>query len=75
MSSVHRPVLPCPPAPGRQARQPNAQPAPEDLIAYGRENLAGFKVPKEVDFIEALPRNPGGKVLKRVLRERGAGPA
>ena len=50
----------------------NAQPSPEELIAYGKENLAGFKVPKEVDFIDALPRNPGGKVLKRVLREMGA---
>ena len=49
----------------------NAQPSPEELIAYGKENLAGFKVPKEVDFIDALPRNPGGKVLKRVLRETG----
>ena len=52
--------------------QADAQPSPEELIAYGKENLAGFKVPKEVDFIDALPRNPGGKVLKRVLRETGA---
>ena len=52
--------------------QADAQPSPEELIAYGKENLAGFKVPKEVDFIDALPRNPGGKVLKRVLREMGA---
>ena len=50
----------------------DAQPTPDELIAYGKENLAGFKVPKEVDFIDALPRNPGGKVLKRVLRETGA---
>ena len=50
----------------------DAQPTPDELIAYGKENLAGFKVPKEVDFIDALPRNPGGKVLKRVLRETDA---
>ena len=55
--------------------QADAQPSPEELIAYGKESLAGFKVPKEVGFIDALPRNPGGKVLKRVLREKGAGPA
>ena len=55
--------------------QAGARPSPEALIAYGKESLAAFKVPKEVDFIDALPRNPGGKVLKRVLREKGAEPA
>ena len=55
--------------------QGDAPPAPEALIAWGKERLASFKVPKEVDFIEALPRNPGGKVLKRVLREQGEGGA
>ena len=34
-----------------------------------RERLAGFKCPKTVDYIEALPRNPSGKILKRILRE------
>jgi acyl-coenzyme A synthetase/AMP-(fatty) acid ligase len=31
--------------------------------------LAGFKCPKTVDFVEAIPRNPSGKILKRELRE------
>ena len=39
------------------------------LIAFMRERMAHFKCPRSVDFVEALPRNPSGKVLKRVLRE------
>ena len=38
-------------------------------IAFGKESLAPYKVPKEVAFIDALPRNPAGKILKRTLRE------
>ncbi len=41
----------------------------EDIIAYCREHLGGFKIPKSVDRIEALPRNGTGKVLKVKLRE------
>jgi fatty-acyl-CoA synthase len=41
----------------------------ESLIAHSRARLAGFKTPKEVVFLDALPRNPSGKVLKRELRE------
>jgi acyl-CoA synthetase (AMP-forming)/AMP-acid ligase II len=43
---------------------------PEDLIEYCRGQLARFKIPKAVEFIDALPRNPSGKVLKRELRDR-----
>jgi acyl-CoA synthetase (AMP-forming)/AMP-acid ligase II len=42
--------------------------APDELITHCRERLARFKVPKEVTFLQALPRNPSGKVLKRELR-------
>jgi acyl-CoA synthetase (AMP-forming)/AMP-acid ligase II len=38
------------------------------LIAHCRSRLAGFKTPKQVVFMDALPRNPSGKVLKRDLR-------
>jgi fatty-acyl-CoA synthase len=38
------------------------------LIAHCRSRLAGFKTPKEIVFLDALPRNPSGKVLKRQLR-------
>jgi acyl-CoA synthetase (AMP-forming)/AMP-acid ligase II len=41
----------------------------EDVVAFSRERLANYKVPKRVDFVEMLPRNPSGKVLKTVLRE------
>jgi long-chain acyl-CoA synthetase len=40
-----------------------------DLIAFSREHLAGFKLPKSVDFTDVFPRNPSGKVLKREIRE------
>lgn len=40
------------------------------VIEYCRQNLAKFKVPKRVVFIEVLPRNAAGKVLKRTLREQ-----
>jgi long-chain acyl-CoA synthetase len=38
------------------------------LIAFAREKLAGYKLPKSVDFADALPRNPSGKLLKREIR-------
>ncbi|MGD9618948.1 MAG: long-chain-fatty-acid--CoA ligase [Mycolicibacterium sp.] len=40
-----------------------------DLIEFARARLAGFKLPKTVDFVDSLPRTPSGKVLKRELRE------
>jgi long-chain acyl-CoA synthetase len=40
-----------------------------ELITYCREWLAGYKLPKSVDFADVLPRNPSGKLLKRELRE------
>ncbi len=42
----------------------------DDLKAYVKENLASYKVPREVVFLDALPRNATGKVLKRELAER-----
>ncbi|MGW6459399.1 acyl-CoA synthetase [Streptomyces sp. NPDC055078] len=41
----------------------------DELIAYCREHLAGFKVPRRVDFVTALPRDPNGKLYKRRLRD------
>jgi acyl-CoA synthetase (AMP-forming)/AMP-acid ligase II len=41
----------------------------DELLDHCRAQLAKFKVPKDVVFLDALPRNPSGKVLKRELRE------
>ena len=41
-----------------------------DLIAYCRSQLATFKCPSSVEFIDELPRDPNGKLYKRLLRER-----
>jgi long-chain acyl-CoA synthetase len=40
----------------------------QDVIAFARERLAHYKCPKSVDWIDALPRNPSGKILKKDLR-------
>jgi acyl-CoA synthetase (AMP-forming)/AMP-acid ligase II len=39
-----------------------------DVISWARQRIAAYKAPKSVDFIEALPRNPSGKILRRELR-------
>ncbi len=49
---------------------PTAVATSEELVEHCRRNLARFKVPKDVTIIDALPRNPSGKVLKRELRDR-----
>ncbi len=48
--------------------KPGAALTPEEIIAFARTKIAGYKVPKTVDFIAMLPRNPSGKILKRELR-------
>ena len=42
--------------------------APDDVIAFAKERLANFKVPRYVEVVDALPRNLSGKVLKNELR-------
>ncbi len=41
----------------------------DEVIAYARENMTGYKVPKEVEFREELPKSNVGKILRRMLRE------
>jgi fatty-acyl-CoA synthase len=53
-------------------RKPGSTVDEGELKTYARERLAGPKVPRDFVFLDALPRNPTGKVLKRELRERGA---
>jgi len=49
-------------------------PDPAELDQLCRERLAGYKVPRRYEFVDALPLNPSGKVLKRQLRETFATP-
>ena len=49
-------------------RRPGSAVTEEQLIAFAREHLAGYKLPKSVAFADALPRNPSGKLLKREIR-------
>ena len=51
----------CVPRPGQRIDQ-------DSVIAWARERIAGFKVPRSIDIIDALPRNPSGKILRRELR-------
>lgn len=48
---------------------PGAEVTADTLLGHCRGQLARYKVPKEITFVEMLPRNPSGKVLKRELRE------
>ncbi|HSR22364.1 MAG TPA: AMP-binding protein [Candidatus Eisenbacteria bacterium] len=50
-------------------RRPGAELTGQELVDWSRDRLAGFKRPRSVDFVEAIPRNPSGKILKRELRE------
>ena len=52
--------------------RPGASPAPDDLRRHARERLAPFKVPKAIAVVDALPKNPSGKLLKRELRAQYA---
>ena len=49
--------------------KPGADLDEQTVITRAREHLANFKVPRSVAFLNALPRNPGGKVVKPQLRE------
>ena len=50
-------------------REPGHEVTADALIAHARQTLAPFKVPKRIHFVDDLPRNSAGKLLKRVLRD------
>ena len=50
--------------------RPSAVTSASDLVDFARERLAGYKLPRSIDFVDALPRTPSGKVLKHELRSR-----
>jgi long-chain acyl-CoA synthetase len=47
-----------------------AAPEPVELVAFARERLAGYKLPRSIEYVDDFPRTPTGKVRKRELRER-----
>ena len=49
-------------------RKPGVEISEADIISFCRQQLAKFKCPTSVDFVESLPRNPSGKILKKDLR-------
>ena len=49
--------------------RPGASATPDELIAFTAERLAGYKKPRSVDFVDELPRDAAGKLLKRRIRE------
>ena len=56
--------------------RPGASATADELIAFCDARIAGYKKPRSVDFVDEIPREPAGKLLKRMLRERywaGAG--
>lgn len=50
--------------------QPKRNATADDIKDYVRGRLARYKIPRDIEFLDEIPRNPTGKVLKRVLRER-----
>ena len=50
-------------------RKPGAEVSAEELIAWSRENMATYKAPRYVAFIDALPATGSGKVLRRLLKD------
>ena len=53
-------------------RRPGSDSDPDELVAFARDRLAGYKLPRSIEFVDELPRTPSGKVLKRELRARYA---
>ena len=51
-------------------KRPGAGLTADEVKAFCKAELADFKCPRQVEFVDALPRNPTGKVLKRELRGR-----
>ncbi|MBN2059773.1 MAG: long-chain fatty acid--CoA ligase, partial [Deltaproteobacteria bacterium] len=45
----------------------------KEIISFCKEHLASYKAPKSIEFLEALPKNPQGKILKRELKEKYRG--
>jgi long-chain acyl-CoA synthetase len=55
-------------------RRPGSALAADALTSWTRERIADYKVPRRIEFVAELPRDPNGKVVKRLLRERFGAP-
>ena len=51
--------------------RPGSSPDEAGVIAWAREEMANYKAPRYVEFVDALPMNASNKILKFELRERG----
>jgi fatty-acyl-CoA synthase len=54
-------------------RKPGADAAPEDIMQWAHAKMAAYKVPKMVEFVDALPKSATGKVMWRTLQEKEMG--
>lgn len=50
--------------------KPGTNPTAADIISFAKEHVASYKCPKSIDFIDVMPRNPSGKILRKDLREK-----
>jgi long-chain acyl-CoA synthetase len=50
--------------------KPDQQATPEEIMAKCRELIAGYKIPRSIEFVEEMPKSGAGKILKRVLRDK-----
>ena len=48
----------------------NREASEEEIISFCKDKLASYKKPKSVEFRQELPKNPSGKILKRMIREQ-----
>jgi long-chain acyl-CoA synthetase len=49
--------------------RPDVATTPEDLVAFCRQRLAAYKVPREIRIVDELPKNPAGKIVRHALRD------
>jgi acyl-CoA synthetase (AMP-forming)/AMP-acid ligase II len=52
------------------ALKPGMQATGKEMIAFCKEHIASYKVPKSVEFVDSLPKNPQGKILKKTIRSK-----
>ena len=52
------------------ALKPNTTAAEKEIIAFCKEHIASYKAPKSVEFVDSLPKNPQGKILKKEIRAK-----